>query len=152
MFLLRNGCGPSDCRFHKSYGTRFDADGSLISLVEAVCPHVFISEQVLRFATPYDKGSAWSLEDEFSERLVSIKRADGTVHSRAQLDSASGDPNRPVVKTNPRIQIVLCDTVTTATRHRVAFWIFDCTHMLLFGLFINPPPCFWPRGPDRSAG
>jgi hypothetical protein len=77
---LKNGCGPSDCRNHKTYGVTFDTIGSVISQNERLLPGISVSEQVKGFLIPYDKGQLESPDSDYVKRMNDICRPDGTKH------------------------------------------------------------------------
>jgi hypothetical protein len=98
---------------HRSYNTTFGESGSVCSVVQAVLPKIFISEQVLGFAKPFVKD-----EPQTSPKAEFISKIMGTVNSQGNhhfencmainLDSKEFiDCNRPRFP-GPCIRILVC--------------------------------------------
>ena len=102
----RRGVGVADPRGHKSYGAIFAEDGSLLSHVKALCPHVFITENVLGMTAKY-KGEESSPKEELIQEMMDIERSDGTKHF-ASCGCAKLDSKMWIPGSRPRLANTSC--------------------------------------------
>jgi hypothetical protein len=81
--LLRQGCGPSDPRKHKTFYVSFGDENSVMSLNKRVLPAVSLSENVTNMRSPYNKATVENGADDFVSRMMEIQRSDGSQHFAA---------------------------------------------------------------------